>query len=246
MQQQCPGLGQFTLRGHATVEAILDQREELFLGADLLLRHLNASLRTTNAEIGIGRFSRNRDPHPSPARLGGLELGHGRFVAAFQATSQVGFPRGSNTEADNVLIAIEPGRGAGQLALRALQRLPLVQVAAVETDFGQTRRSCGVRRRASLFDTGQGNRHIEVLIQRALDNAVEHRIGEAFPPLLKRRRRCPHGELGRGAARQRSTEIAFRGVIVGADRAAGELVEHHADCSGFREVRRHAGRSSGQ
>ena len=210
--------------GQPAIEAGLGQIENLARGLDLAIENLKTILPGPQIKVQTGDVGGDHDIDPVARlleRFGGIGL---RLDAARDLAEHVDLPLGVET-ADPVdaletcAVVCRPqrlrrpalgfvGPGADATARRAID---LGQRLAADDDELQSR----------LLQTVQRDLEIEIVLQRALDEAVQLRVVQRPPPLPPIRARAAGRRfLDRGLCQKGSGQCGIRRLIVRTDGAS--------------------------
>ena len=174
---QAFGLLELVLTVDARVQAALAQVEHLPGALEIVIGQVAHDMRLAQVAVSLGHIGRQGQARGLLVDFGGPGL------------AQRGFP-GSTLAAPEVEVVVEAGADISHCRVGiALPQRVLVfrQPRTADTGAGvQGRQACGVRRIGGgfgLMGTGAGHLHVGAVLQGFLDQAIELRVAEAFPPV---------------------------------------------------------------
>src|SRR5712692_2416982 len=158
------------------------------IGVDELLCHRKPCLRLPHLKVCICRLGGDGDSSPNLLGLRSLEFISNRSFAAAQPSGKIDFPTRRSSNCVLTLIAAVTGKTIRYSAKWARNALVQSCVRSLQIGCRQKLRArcCGCR--SGLADTRKRGGKIEILLQGALHDSYKHRIIEARPPTVERRR----------------------------------------------------------
>ncbi len=204
-------LGDGHLRSLPVLELELVEAHRFAVGAERALRDRKLLVQAAQRDVVGGNRAHQRQDHAAPGLVGGEHVRLRRLGKAPDASPEVDFPaRAEQRLVGGLRIRIVRNHGDDS-GVGDARLFPVRRVA----DLREERRA-GLRdHREGLLDIGGRDLDAEVVGERGLDQPVEHRVAELFPPRGVRGFRHLRGLEAEGGRR-----VDLRSHVVRSHRAA--------------------------